>query len=166
MWQAEGDRGVPLPRVHPTGPFLREGPCYILTHQLRDGCGEDWEHKKEVEVWGPTHSLRAPGPASVRQSCFLTDHRNLSPAHPHCPGGRDMTSDPTEAPPPDPHHLASPASDFSLLYWWLSRSRICLQCRRHKRCRFDPWVRKIPWRRIYSCLKNPLDRGGLGPKGS
>ena len=20
-------------------------------------------------------------------------------------------------------------------------------CRRHKRCRFDPWVRKIPWRR-------------------
>ena len=20
------------------------------------------------------------------------------------------------------------------------------QCRRHKRCRFDPWVRKIPWR--------------------
>ena len=21
------------------------------------------------------------------------------------------------------------------------------QCRRHKRCRFDPWVRKIPWRR-------------------
>ena len=19
------------------------------------------------------------------------------------------------------------------------------QCRRHKRCRFDPWVRKIPW---------------------
>ena len=24
------------------------------------------------------------------------------------------------------------------------RSRICLLCRRH---RFDPWVRKIPWRR-------------------
>jgi len=21
------------------------------------------------------------------------------------------------------------------------------QCRRRKRCRFDPWVRKIPWRR-------------------
>ena len=26
---------------------------------------------------------------------------------------------------------------------WL---RICLQCRRHKRCRFDPWVGKIAWR--------------------
>ena len=21
------------------------------------------------------------------------------------------------------------------------------QCRRHKRCGFDPWVKKIPWRR-------------------
>ena len=40
---------------------------------------------------------------------------------------------------------------------------IC-QCRRHKRCEFDPWVRKILWRRIgsprqYSCLQNPTDRG-------
>ena len=23
----------------------------------------------------------------------------------------------------------------------------CKRCRRHKRCRFDPWVEKIPWRR-------------------
>ena len=22
------------------------------------------------------------------------------------------------------------------------------QCRRHKRCRLDPWIRKIPWRRV------------------
>ena len=34
---------------------------------------------------------------------------------------------------------------------------------RHKRHRFDPWVRKIPWRRAqqppqYSCLENPMDR--------
>ena len=27
---------------------------------------------------------------------------------------------------------------------WLSGKRICLQCRR---CGFDPWVRKLPWRR-------------------
>ena len=38
------------------------------------------------------------------------------------------------------------------------------QCRRHKRCRFDIWVRKIPWRGAchllqYSCLENPMDRG-------
>ena len=38
------------------------------------------------------------------------------------------------------------------------------QCRRHKRHRLDPWVRKIPWGRQgnpyqYSCLENPVDRG-------
>ena len=32
----------------------------------------------------------------------------------------------------------------STLPWWLRWQRICLQCRRP---RFDPWVRKIPWRR-------------------
>ena len=26
---------------------------------------------------------------------------------------------------------------------WLSWKRICLQCRRHRRCGFDPWVGKI-----------------------
>ena len=33
---------------------------------------------------------------------------------------------------------------FVELPWWLRWSRICLQCRRPG---FDPWVRKIPWRR-------------------
>ena len=38
------------------------------------------------------------------------------------------------------------------------------QCRRHKKCRFDPCVGKISWRRNdnplqYSRLENPLDRG-------
>ena len=38
------------------------------------------------------------------------------------------------------------------------------QCRRHKRCGFDSWVRKIPWRRNgnplqYSCLEIPMNRG-------
>ena len=28
----------------------------------------------------------------------------------------------------------------------IGREPAC-QCRRHKRCRFDPWVRKVPWRR-------------------
>ena len=31
--------------------------------------------------------------------------------------------------------------------WWLSGKRICLYCRRHRRCGFDPWVGKIPWRK-------------------
>ena len=38
------------------------------------------------------------------------------------------------------------------------------QCRRCKRCRFDPWVGKIPWGGNgnplqYSCLENPVGRG-------
>ena len=38
------------------------------------------------------------------------------------------------------------------------------QCRRHKRRGFDPWVRKIPWRRAgnplqYSCLENLMNKG-------
>ena len=38
------------------------------------------------------------------------------------------------------------------------------QCRRHKRCGFDPWVKKIPCEGNgnplqYSCLENPMDRG-------
>ena len=35
---------------------------------------------------------------------------------------------------------------------------------RQRKCRFDPWVRKIPWEGNgnplqYSCLENPIDRG-------
>ena len=35
---------------------------------------------------------------------------------------------------------------------------------RHKRCGFDPWVRKIPWRRAWQPIpvflpENPMDRG-------
>ena len=37
------------------------------------------------------------------------------------------------------------------------------ECRRHKRPGFNPWVRKIPWRRAWplqcSCLENSMDRG-------
>ena len=33
------------------------------------------------------------------------------------------------------------------LPWWLSGKESICQCRRHKRCGFDHWVRKIPWSR-------------------
>ena len=44
---------------------------------------------------------------------------------------------------------------------WLSGKDSACQCRR---CGFDPWVRKITWRREgdplqYSCLENPIERG-------
>ena len=32
---------------------------------------------------------------------------------------------------------------------WHNSKESTWQCRRHKRCRFDPWVRKIPWRRTW-----------------
>ena len=31
---------------------------------------------------------------------------------------------------------------------WVVKEPAC-QCRRHKRCGFDPWVGKIPWRRTW-----------------
>ena len=43
--------------------------------------------------------------------------------------------------------------------------RTGLQCRRLRRCRFDPWVRKNPWRRewqltpVFLAGYNPMDRG-------
>ena len=35
------------------------------------------------------------------------------------------------------------------LPWWLSGKESACPCRRHKRCRFDHRVRKIPWRRVW-----------------
>jgi len=31
----------------------------------------------------------------------------------------------------------------------LPSKKIPLKCWRHRRCRFDPWVGKIPWRRAW-----------------
>ena len=36
---------------------------------------------------------------------------------------------------------------LTFFLWWLSRLKICQECRRHRRHRFNPWVRKISWRR-------------------
>ena len=47
----------------------------------------------------------------------------------------------------------------------LSKEPTC-QCRRHRRCGFDSWFGKIPWRKAwqhqYSCLENAMDRGAWG----
>ena len=45
---------------------------------------------------------------------------------------------------------------------WLSGKESAFQ---YSRCEFDSWLEKIPWRRNsnplqYSCLGNPMDRGG------
>ena len=41
------------------------------------------------------------------------------------------------------------------------------QCKRHKRCRFNPWAGRFPGEEhgnplLYSCLENPMDRGAHG----
>ena len=41
---------------------------------------------------------------------------------------------------------------------WLGGTRFCLQCSRCRRCRFDPWVRKIPWRRKWQPTPGFLPR--------
>ena len=51
---------------------------------------------------------------------------------------------------------------ISIYLIWLCKESTC-QCRRHKRCSFNPWVRKIPWSRKckpfqYSCLENSMGR--------
>ena len=42
--------------------------------------------------------------------------------------------------------------------------RICLQCRSHKRHQFDPWVRKIPWRRAWQLTPAFLPGGFQGQR--
>ena len=49
---------------------------------------------------------------------------------------------------------------LTILLWWLSGKEPTCQCRR---CEFNSWVGKIPWRRKWqpnqcSCLWNPMDR--------
>ena len=42
---------------------------------------------------------------------------------------------------------------------WLSDKEFASQCRRPKRCRFNPWVGKIPWRKKWNPLQyQPLAR--------
>ena len=57
--------------------------------------------------------------------------------------------------------ISAGVADSKRLPKWLSGKRTHLKCRR---CRFDPWVGKIPQRRNgkplqYSCLGNPMHRG-------
>ena len=59
------------------------------------------------------------------------------------------------------------ATDSRILAWLpqgLKWQRICLQHRRHRRCEFDPQVRKIPWRRAWRATSVFLPRESQGQK--
>ena len=47
---------------------------------------------------------------------------------------------------------------------WASGKKHTCQCRRHKRCGFDPWIRKIPWRRAWQPTPVFLPRGCHGQR--
>ena len=66
------------------------------------------------------------GSRSLFQRIFPTQGRN--PGLPHCKRILHQLS-----------HKGSPGG--------ASGKESIGQCRRHKRCGFDPWIRKIPWRR-------------------
>ena len=64
----------------------------------------------------------------------------------------------------EPKTYSTRLRDFASFPDGTSSKEPACQCRRHKRRRFDPWVKKIPWRRDgnplhYSSLENPMDRG-------
>ena len=43
--------------------------------------------------------------------------------------------------------MAAPGNQYRAFPGGASGKEPACQCRRHKRHKFDPWVRKIPWRR-------------------
>ena len=43
-----------------------------------------------------------------------------------------------------------------------SGKELACQCRRCKRCRFDPWFRKVPWRRAWQPTQIFLPRESHG----
>ena len=77
--------------------------------------------------------------------------------------------------PSIPDHILkiSPISNISLAFAKPSGKESACQCRRHRRCRFVPWVGTSPWRKRwqslqYSCLEIPWteEAGGLQSMGS
>ena len=101
-----------------------------------------------------------------------------SPAQGFSPAGAPTSSPPCPCPPQGllsqyccliTRIWAAPAGSFSNFISWEKASKYlqgfsraggtfpggtshkepAFQCRRHKRCRFDPWIREIPWRRAW-----------------
>ena len=60
--------------------------------------------------------------------------------------------------------LLSPSLNALGLLWWLSGKESTCQCKRCKSYRFDPWVRKIPWRRKWQPTPVFLPRKSHGQR--
>ena len=68
-------------------------------------------------------------------------------------------------------HICLSIYHLSGLLRWFSGKEFTCQCRRHRRCKFNLWVGKIPWKRKWQPTPVFLPRksekpGGLQPMGS
>ena len=68
-------------------------------------------------------------------------------AHPQSPFPHCPETCPASHSPNDSCTCINLTCSLNGLPWWLSGKECTCQCRRPKTCGFDPWVRKIPWRR-------------------
>ena len=78
-------------------------------------------------------------------------HRSIGPGF-GIPGSKEINHKGIMERFNEPHELSR---------WHNGKESAC-QCRKRRRCWFNPWVRKIPWNGnalLYSCLENPMDRG-------
>ena len=78
------------------------------------------EKKKHSEIWQPQGS---------------------------CHGLWVMGTSCSNSPRPKPLLLSFRVWNNTRLPRWCSSKKSACQCRRHRRCGFNPWVGKIPWRR-------------------
>ena len=99
----------------------------------------------------PEFRLRCPVMYSCHSPVSFPDERTLTPS---CSS------------PPSPLSGYLPQDITPGLPRGASGKEPACQCRRHKRCRFDPWVKKIPWRRHDKSLAWEIPQteepGGLG----
>ena len=78
-------------------------------------------------------------------------NRKEAPQNCPCPYGRGprLTSQENQVPLECPISEVSPNSKIWSFPGEANGKEPTCQCRRHKRCGFDPWVGKIPWRRAW-----------------
>ena len=90
-------------------------------------------------------NLSVPFPTQI-----IADAFRFSPGDVPLVVRRPMLTGSWLCPAPRPSHsLPDFVSRVLGLPRWLSGKESACQCRRPKRCRFDPWVGKMPWRRAW-----------------
>ena len=114
--------------------------CWLVMHSRRSEIACDSEGEllgEDCQCWGAVR--RFPFGITKGKEEHLSQRGRLSLLKPFAPGS-------AITPRFSLKNILSPLLG-DRLPWWLTGYGICLQCRRHRRRRFDPWVGKFPWRR-------------------